>query len=183
MLEFSREITDSYFLSRNLARKLKIQKYLMKLHCQHCFFLILTFARKLSFQNSISSILDTHLISRSLKIQIYPALIIGSSGSKCLKMYIRVFSIIANKSGLSSAHFISQTSFLSNRISSPSRPPPEWICVSSRPPPWLPSRSKNCKSPVTSMIDRHLKSKKYKTERETNEKLDPKMDQSWHKVD
>ena len=66
---------------------------------------------------------DSYLISRSSNLQIYPALKIGSSGSKCLKMYIRVFSIIANRSGLSDAHFISHTSFLSKRTNSPSFPP------------------------------------------------------------
>ena len=67
--------------------------------------------------------IGSYLISRSSNLQIYPALKIGSSGSKCLKMYIRVFSIIANRSGLSDAHFISQTSFLSKRTNSPSFPP------------------------------------------------------------
>ena len=101
---------------------------------------------------------ETYLISRSLKIQMYPALMIGSSGSKCLKMYILVFSIIAKRSGLSTAHFMSQTSFRSKRINSPSRPAPECIWDSSKPPPWLPSRSRNWRRPVTSMIDKHLKS-------------------------
>ena len=35
--------------------------------------------------------------------------------------------------------------------------PPDWIWDTSSPPPWLPSKSRNCRRPVTSMIDKHLK--------------------------
>ena len=77
-------------------------------------------------------------------LQMYPADTIGSSGSRFLKMYILVFSIIAKRSWLSLAHFMSQTSLRSNLTRSPSLPR-------------VPSRSKNCSSPVTSMMDKSLK--------------------------
>ena len=44
----------------------------------------------------------------------YTTKYLKTSGSSPLNTYILVFSIIANNSGLSSAHFMSQTSFLSN---------------------------------------------------------------------
>lgn len=84
------------------------------------------------------------LISRSSKLQMYPDVWIGSckfkkrtevwkqsnhatppavwtltSGSRFLKTYILVFSIMENKSGLSFAHFMSQTSLRSNFDGSP----------------------------------------------------------------
>ena len=74
----------------------------------------------------------------------YPADRIGSSGSMFLKMYMRVFSIMANSSGLSSAHFMSHTSFRSNFIT------PLFPALEPE------SSSTNCSSPVTSITDRRL---------------------------
>mmetsp|Transcript_25613 Transcript_25613/g.84329 ORF Transcript_25613/g.84329 Transcript_25613/m.84329 type:complete len:246 (-) Transcript_25613:1099-1836(-) len=66
----------------------------------------------------------------------------GSSGWSPRKMYMRVFSIIANSSGLSSAHFMSHASLRSNARCSPaptSTPLPR-------------SRSKKVRIPLMSMM-------------------------------
>ncbi len=68
----------------------------------------------------------------------------GSSGSMFRNTYILVFSIMANRSGLSVAHFMSHTSLRSNFKMSPSFPPRE------------PSRSRNCSRPLTSMMARQV---------------------------
>ena len=80
-----------------------------------------------------------------MKQQMYPAERIGSSGSMFLKMYILVFSIIAKSSGLSTAHFMSQTSFLSNLLV-------ETVVDEAD----APRSSTNWSSPVTSIIDKQL---------------------------
>lgn len=76
-----------------------------------------------------------------------------TSGSRFLKTYILVFSIMANRSGLSFAHFMSQTSLRSNLDGSPADA-------------WLPtrssveertSRSNKVKTPAMSIIARRLK--------------------------
>ena len=55
-------------------------------------------------------------------LQRYPDPGTGSSGSRPRMMYIRVFSIMAKRSGLSEAHRMSQTSFRSNGMRSPAAP-------------------------------------------------------------
>ena len=90
-----------------------------------------------------------------LKLQMYPADRIGSSGSMFLKMYILVFSIIANRSGLSVAHLMSHTSFRSNFMTL-LPPRPEVL----PPPAAEESISMNWRRPVTSTMERQLKMSK-----------------------
>ena len=64
-----------------------------------------------------------------------------------LKMYILVFSIMAKRSGLSEAHFMSHTSLRSNLIRLPSLPCPLWL-ASEVSDVRLPSRSRNYRNPA-----------------------------------
>ncbi len=75
-----------------------------------------------------------------------------TSGSRFLKTYILVFSIMENRSGLSLAHFISQTSLRSNLDGSPGVDPP-----SASPDEARVSTSKNVNTPVISIIASRLK--------------------------
>ncbi len=74
-----------------------------------------------------------------------------TSGSRFLKTYILVFSIMENRSGLSLAHFISQTSLRSNLDGSPGVDPP-----SASPDEARVSTSKNVNTPVISIIASRL---------------------------
>lgn len=74
-----------------------------------------------------------------------------TSGSRFLKTYILVFSIMENRSGLSLAHFISQTSLRSNLDGSPAVDPP-----SASPDEARGSTSKNVNTPVMSIIASRL---------------------------
>lgn len=74
-----------------------------------------------------------------------------TSGSRFLKTYILVFSIIANRSGLSFAHFMSQTSFRSNLDGSPAD---AWFPSS---PDERPSRSNKVNMPAMSIMAKRLK--------------------------
>lgn len=76
-----------------------------------------------------------------------------TSGSKFLKTYILVFSIMANRSGLSFAHFMSQTSLRSNLDGSPAD---AWFPVLSSVKERA-SRSNKVSTPAMSIIARRLK--------------------------
>lgn len=120
------------------------------------------------------------LISRSSKLQMYPDVWIGSwkfmkgiikvismkrvtqcnsrswrltSGSRFLKTYILVFSIMENRSGLSLAHFMSQTSLRSNLDGSPAG---GWLLLASSEEAPA-SRSSRVITPAMSMTARRLK--------------------------
>ena len=88
----------------------------------------------------------------------------GSSGSRPRRTYMRVFSMMASISGLSEAHFMAHTSFLSNLDSSLLLllPISEISRVSLGPGNELDeeskgdSRSRNVSTPVMSMIDKRL---------------------------
>lgn len=76
-----------------------------------------------------------------------------TSGSRFLKTYILVFSIMENRSGLSFAHFMSQTSLRSNLDGSPAG---GWVLlVSSAEAPA--SRSSKVITPAMSIMARRLK--------------------------
>ena len=88
----------------------------------------------------------------------------GSSGSRPRKMYMRVFSMMASISGLSEAHFMAHTSFLSNldsslllllpisEISRASPGPGNELDEESK----GDSRSRNVSTPVMSITDKRL---------------------------
>lgn len=87
-----------------------------------------------------------------------PRLALLTSGSRFLKTYILVFSIMANRSGLSLAHFMSHTSLRSNLDGSPA---PAWfpaassggeVEVEERA-----SRSSRLSTPAMSMMARRLR--------------------------
>lgn len=77
---------------------------------------------------------------------------IFTSGSKFLKTYILVFSITANKSGLSLAHFISQTSLRSSLSCSPITCCPVLLVTRA-------SKSKKVKTPERSMMATRLQNR------------------------
>lgn len=78
-----------------------------------------------------------------------------TSGSKFLKTYILVFSIMANKSGLSLAHFMSQTSLRSSFSCSPASCCPTLSAARA-------SRSRKVSTPARSMIARRLQKNREK---------------------
>lgn len=82
-----------------------------------------------------------------------------TSGSKFLKTYILVFSITANKSGLSLAHFISQTSLRSSLSCSPITCCPVLLMTRA-------SKSKKVKTPERSMIATRLQNRGEKTNKQ-----------------
>lgn len=76
-----------------------------------------------------------------------------TSGSRFLKTYILVFSIMENSSGLSFAHFMSQTSLRSNLAGSPAG---GWVLLVSSEEPAA-SRSSKVITPAMSIMARRLK--------------------------
>lgn len=76
-----------------------------------------------------------------------------TSGSRFLKTYILVFSIMANRSGLSFAHFMSQTSLRSNLDGSPAA---AWFPVMSSEEART-SRSNKVSTPAMSIMARRLR--------------------------
>ncbi len=76
-----------------------------------------------------------------------------TSGSRFLKTYILVFSIMANRSGLSFAHFMSQTSLRSNLDGSPAY---AWFPVLSSVEARA-SKSNKVSTPAMSIMARRLK--------------------------
>mmetsp|Transcript_9052 Transcript_9052/g.14852 ORF Transcript_9052/g.14852 Transcript_9052/m.14852 type:complete len:253 (-) Transcript_9052:1430-2188(-) len=101
----------------------------------------------------IMSSSSTALILRSLKWHRYALLRTGSSGSSPRNMYMRVFSIMAKSSGLSSDHFMSHASLRSKFTCPSGAPLPLEAEVFFGDMVLAASMSKKVRTPLMSMMD------------------------------
>lgn len=134
-----------------ISRSSKLQMY-PDVWIGSCFFL--------RYKPLLQQLLNPYFVStrqsswQSWTIQLINIIITWAltSGSRFLKTYILVFSIMENRSGLSFAHFMSQTSLRSNLDGSPAD---AWFPALS-PVEVRTSRSNNVSTPAMSITARRL---------------------------